>query len=273
MFGELLEAVHGSAPRIHCITNYVTANDCANLLLACDASPIMADEPDEVAEITAQCRGLVLNLGTPNSRKISSMLLAGKCANAHGIPVVLDPVGVGASSLRMKTAQQLLREVHFSTIRGNISEIKALAQAAGAAYGVDAAPGDRVTMETLDPSVRFVQALATQTGSVIAVTGALDLVSGAQRTFCIRNGHPMMSRVTGTGCQLSALTGAFLAANPTAPLNATAAAVCAMGLAGQLAHRRLTAQDGNASYRNYIIDAMYHLTPEQLEQGADYEVR
>lgn len=272
MFQTMLANVRKTRPLVHSITNYVTANDCANILLACGASPIMADDADEVAEITAHCAALDLNLGTPSRRKVDSMLIAGKAANSLRHPVVLDPVGVGASRLRAEAAAQLLHEVKFAVIRGNISEIKALA-ALGGAGGVDAAAADLVTEETLDAAVSFAKAQAKRLGAVIAVSGAVDIVTDGETAYCIRGGHPMMSSVTGTGCQLSALTAAFLAANPGCTLEAAAAAFSAMGYAGELAHARLCEQDGSATYRNYIIDAIFNMTPDMLERGAKYEVR
>lgn len=268
-----LENLRRKAPLIHNITNYVTVNDCANMVLACGASPIMADDREEVEEITSLCAGLNINIGTLNSRTVEAMLLAGRKANALGRPVVLDPVGAGASQFRTQTAQSLLREVHFSVIRGNVSEIKTLAGTQAATQGVDANLADRVTEENLERMIAFAKAFSGKTGAVIAVTGAIDIVCDESRAFVIRNGHPMMSSITGTGCQLSALTAAFVAANPDRILDAAAAAVCTMGLAGEIAHRRLTTQDGNSSYRNYIIDAVYNMTPEQLEEGANYEMR
>ncbi len=273
MFGEMLKNVRASCPLIHNITNYVTVNDCANVVLACGASPIMADDRGEVAEISSLCAGLNLNIGTLNSRTIDSMLLAGKRANELGHPVVLDPVGAGASKLRTETALRLLNEVRFTVIRGNVSEIKVLASGSGSTKGVDADLADRVTEENLDEMLAFAKSFAAKTGAVVAITGAIDLVTDGKTACCIRNGHPMMSSVTGTGCQLSAMTAAFVTANPAQPLEATAAAVCAMGLAGEIAHGRLTKLDGNASYRNYIIDAIYNMTPEMLEKGARYEMR
>ena len=236
---------------------------------------VVGETPDiaEGEEITAICGGLNINIGTLNSRTVTSMLLAGKKANQLGHPVVLDPVGAGASHLRTDTAFRLLREVQFTVIRGNISEIKTLASGAGTTKGVDADVADKVTEENLDSAVAFAKAFAARTGAVIAITGAIDIVADAQKAYCIRNGNAMMSSITGTGCQLSALTAAFVTANPDHPLEAAAAAVCAMGLAGEVAHQRLTPQDGNATYRNYIIDAIYNMTPEQLEKGANYEVR
>lgn len=182
-------------------------------------------------------------------------------------------MGVGASTLRTSTANELLKAVKFTVIRGNISEIKTLAVGTGTTKGVDADIADRVTEENLDEVVAFVKKFAERTGAVIAVTGAIDLVADAKKAYCIYNGHPMMSSITGTGCQLSALTAAFVTANQEHPLEAAAAAVCAMGLAGEIAHERLTSQDGNATYRNYIIDAIYHMDGDELEHGAKFEVK
>lgn len=273
MFQSMLENVRKNCPLIHNITNYVTVNDCANIVLACGASPIMSDDKEEVAEITAVCSGLNINIGTLNERTIKSMLIAGKKANELGHPVVLDPVGAGASGLRTETALQLLREVRFTVIRGNISEIKTLASGSGTTKGVDADVADRVTEENLDDVIAFAKTFAEKTGAVIAITGAIDIVADSEKAYCIRNGHPMMSSITGTGCQLSAMTAAFITANPDHPLEAAAAAVSAMGYAGEVAHSRLSEMDGNSSYRNYIIDAIYNMTPEMLEKGANYEVR
>lgn len=158
-------------PLIHSITNFVTVNDCANILSACGASPIMADDEREAAEITSACDGLCINIGTLSSRTIPSMLAAGKKANELCHPVVLDPVGVGASQFRTDTAFKLLNNIHFSVIRGNISEIKTLALGTGSAKGVDADIADRFTEETLDKAVAFAKSFSEKTGSVIAITG------------------------------------------------------------------------------------------------------
>lgn len=270
---EMLENVRAKTPLIHNITNYVTVNDCANILLACGASPIMSDDLGEVEEITSICGGLNINIGTLNERTIPSMLAAGKKANQLGRPAVLDPVGAGASGLRTQTACRLLEEVKFTVIRGNISEIKTLASGAGTTRGVDADVADAVTEQNLNNAAAFAKKLAENTGAVIAITGAIDIVADRERAYCIRNGHPLMSSVTGTGCQLSAMTAAYVTANPGRPLEAAAAAVCAMGLCGEKAHARMTGLDGNASYRNYLIDAVFRLTGAELESGAKYEVR
>ena len=273
MLKNMLENVRKNCPLVHNITNYVTVNDCANIILACGASPIMADDENEVEEITTICGGLNINIGTLNKRTIASMLKAGKKANELNHPVVLDPVGAGASALRTETATKLLEEVKFSVIRGNISEIKTLALGSGTTKGVDADVADKVTEENLDEIIAFAKAFSAKTGAVIAITGAIDIVADADKAYCIRTGHPMMSSITGTGCQLSAMTTAFVTANQDNPLEAAAAAVSAMGYAGEVAHTRLSEMDGNSSYRNYIIDAIYNMTPEMLENGAKYEVR
>ena len=273
MLGNCLENVRRSTPLVHNITNYVTVNDVANAILACGASPIMSDEPDDVGDITSICGGLNINIGTLNKRSIEAMFVAGAKANALAHPVLLDPVGAGASTLRTNIALTIMKELRLDVIRGNISEIKTLASGAGTTKGVDADVADKVTEENLDSAVAFAKAFAAQTGAVIAITGAIDIVADAHTAYCIRNGNAMMSNITGTGCQLSALTAAFVTANPGHPLEAAAAAVCAMGLAGETAHKRLTPLDGNSTYRNYIIDAIYNMTPDQLEEGANYEVR
>ena len=272
MLKEMLENVRKTCPLIHNITNYVTVNDCANVLLACGGSPIMSDDVDEAEDITSICGGLNINIGTLNQRTIPTMHKAGKKANVLGHPVVLDPVGAGASGLRTQTAKDLIENVKFTVIRGNISEIKALALGTGGARGVDADVSDKVTKENLPQAVAFAKGFARETGAVIAITGAIDIVADGEKAYCIYNGHPMMSSITGTGCQLSSITAAYVTANPETPLEAAAAAVCLMGVCGEKAYARLTAQDGNATYRNYIIDAIYNLTGEELEERAKYDI-
>lgn len=272
MLKKKLENVRERQPLIHNITNYVTVNDCANILLACGGSPIMSDEIDEVEEITSICGGLNINIGTLNRRTIPAMFAAGKKANELGHPVVLDPVGAGASALRTNTAAELVAQVKFTVIRGNISEIKTLATGSGTTKGVDADVADSVTEENLGQAVDFAKAFAAKLNTVIVITGAIDIVANAEKAYCIFNGHPMMSSITGTGCQLSALTAAYVTANPGEELEAAAAAVCAMGVCGEIAYQRLNSQEGNSSYRDYIIDAVYKLDGETLERCAKYKI-
>ena len=269
----MLENVRAKSPLVHNITNYVTVNDVANVLLAAGGSPIMSDDADDVEDITSICGGLNINIGTLNKNTIPSMFLAGKKANALGHIVLLDPVGAGASRLRTDTANRLMQEVRFDAVRGNISEIKTLCTGSGSTKGVDADAVDAVTEANLDNGVQLVKTFAAQTGCIIAVTGAIDLVSDGERCWCIRNGRAEMSRITGTGCQLSALMTAFLVANPDRKLDAAAAAVCMMGLAGEIGWANMQSGDGNSTYRNRIIDAIFNMTGDALEEGAKYELR
>ena len=237
MLSTYLQEVQKKKPLVHCITNYVTVNDCANIVLACGASPIMADDIQEVEDITSICNGLVINIGTLNERTIASMVAAGKKANALGHPVILDPVGAGASNLRTQTVFQLLQEVKFTAIRGNISEIKTVAMGSGTTKGVDADVADEVNEKTLPEVLQFARALAKKTGAVIIITGKQDLLTDGFHSCLISNGHAMMSRITGSGCMLTCLLGAYLAANPTDSFSASVAAVAEMGLAGELAYQ------------------------------------
>lgn len=273
MLGDCLNNVRKNTPLIHNITNYVTVNDVANIILACGASPIMADEPDEAEDITSICAGLNINIGTLNKRTVDSMLLAGKKANELGHILLLDPVGAGASALRTRTALNLLENLKFDVIRGNISEIKTLAMGIGTTNGVDASAADSVTNENLNSSVEFIKNFAQRTGSIIAVTGEIDIVTDGNKSYIIRNGRPEMSKITGTGCQLSGITTAFTAANPDTKLEAVTAAVCAMGIAGEIGWSHMQIGDGNATYRNRIIDAIYNMDSDTLNNMARFEIK
>ena len=272
MLGTYLEKVRTSSPLIHNITNYVTVNDVANALLACGGSPIMADEPEDAEEITCICNGLNINIGTLNARTIDAMFRAGHKAQELGHVLLLDPVGAGASTIRTRTASNLLQALKFDVIRGNASEIKTLVKGSGTTHGVDADKADSVSDDNLAFMVKFVKDFARSSGAIVALTGAIDLVADSERCFAIRNGRPEMGRITGTGCMLSGIMTAFIAANPEHKLEASAAAVCMMGLAGEIGYSRLQEGEGNSTYRNRIIDAIYNMTGEVLDKGAKYEV-
>jgi hydroxyethylthiazole kinase len=273
MLEKTIENVREMVPLVHNITNYVTVNDVANVILACGGSPIMSDEPDDVSDITSICGGLNINIGTLNKRSIEAMVIAGKKSNELGHVVLLDPVGAEASTLRTNTSLKLMKEIKLDVIRGNISEIKTLAMGSGTTKGVDANVSDAVTEENLEQAVAFAKEFSKKTGSIIAVTGAIDLVSDGSRCYVIRNGRPEMGRITGTGCQLSGMMTAFLVANHSNKLAAAAAAVCAMGLAGEIGFMRMEKGDGNSTYRNRIIDAIYNMSSDNLKEGAKYEIR
>ena len=306
MFGDYLDKVRRQKPLIHNITNYVTARDCANILLACGASPIMADDPNEAKEVTEVCNGLTINMGTLNERRLTAMETAGLRANELGKPVVLDPVGAGVSSFRLEAAERLMKKVQFRAIRGNFSEIETLAgilnilsdreeKKNGGGRGVDAAAENVNPTEfpNFEKKIDLVRRLAAKTGAVVAATGTVDLVADAEKVFCIDNGHSMMGRITGAGCQLSALVTAFLAAEDmdmrrraegvfserhaaggmTKDREAVAAAVCMMGLCGEQAYQRMMPADGSGMYGIYLTDAVFSLTSEELERGGRYELR
>lgn len=274
MFEKIYENVNEKTPLVHAITNYVTVNDCANIILACGGSPIMADDCDEVEEITSICNSLVINIGTLNKRTVESMLKAGNRANALKHPVVLDPVGVGASTLRTNTVFKLLGEVRFSVIRGNISEIKTVYQGSGATKGVDADINDAIDENNLDGAVSFAKSLGKKTGAVIAITGAIDIVADSKKAYVIRNGNALMSKITGTGCMLTTVIAAYCGANPDNILDAAAAAVGAMGICGEIAYERLqTVNGGTSAYRGFIIDAMSKMDACVLNGGIKIESR
>lgn len=274
MLKEILENVKNNTPLVHNITNYVTVNDCANILLACGGSPIMADDEGEVEEITSICSGLNINIGTLNKNTIPSMLLAGKKANELSHPIILDPVGAGASTLRTNTAKELLNNVKFSVIKGNISEIKTLMAGSGTTKGVDADIADKVTEENIDDVIKSLKEFSKQTGAVIIVTGEIDIVTDDKDAYIIKNGHAVMSSITGTGCMLSAMTCAYICANIDNMLKACLASVCLMGYAGEKAYEKMVeTKAGNSSFRNYLIDAIYNMSGEELDKGAKYEHR
>jgi len=276
VFFEIIKNVRINTPLVHSITNYVTVNDCANILLACGGSPIMADEPLEVEEITQICDALVINIGTLNNRTIESMVKAGKKANEINIPVVLDPVGVGASKLRTATAFKLLDEVKFTVVRGNMSEMKIIGEGSisSGSRGVDANLADSITEDNLNDVVTYTKSLAKRLGAVVVITGAIDVVADSNKAYVIRNGHYMMSKITGSGCMLTSIIGAYCGSNSDNILDAVAAAVCVMGLCGELAYEKMIQNnDGTSLLRSYLIDFMSKIDDERLDRGAKIEIR
>lgn len=267
---EIADRVRETNPLVHCITNYVTVNDCANALLAVEAAPVMADDRAEIAEITSIAQALLLNIGTLNRRTIASMKRAAKTANKKGIPVILDPVGAGASALRTRTAQDLVRIARPALIRGNASEIATLHAGSGNTRGVDAADTDSGE-DALARTIATAKALARESGAVVAVTGVTDVITDGTRVIIIRNGHPLLARITGSGCMLSCLCAAFCAAAPDRILEAAAAAVGTMGLCGERAATGTavagTALAGTATFRTALIDRLSRITGTELAQG------
>lgn len=270
-FEKQLSLVRERAPLVQCITNFVTVNDCANIVLAAGGSPSMADDVREAAEAVRGAAALVCNLGAIAA--VDAMLAAGKAANELGRPVVLDPVAAGNTALRRQESARLLSGVKFAAIRGNASEIRALARGELTGSGVDVSGEDAVTDATLPRTVETARLLAKQTGAVVAVSGPIDVVTDGEQTVLLRNGCATMARITGSGCMLTSMLGAFCGADPGHPFEATCAAIAAMGVAGDLAEeRRLRNGTGNATFRTDLIDAVFNLTEEQLNRRVQYEV-
>ncbi len=246
-------------PLVHQITNYVVMNETANATLALGALPVMAHAPEEVEEMVGLASALVLNIGTLSERWIEAMLLAGGAASARRIPVVLDPVGAGATAYRTDTAQRILDDVHVTVLRGNAGEVATLVGADAEVRGVESMTSG------LEPA-----ALAREAGSrlglVASVTGPVDHVSDGERVLAVANGHPLLAAVTGTGCMSSALTGCFLAAKPEEPLEAAAEALAALGVAAEDA---AAGADGPGTFHARLYDALAALDPDTLDGRAN----
>ena len=266
-----LTAVREQAPLVQCITNFVTVNDCANIILASGGSPTMSQDIREVEESVRRANALVCNMGAIDFT--DSMILAGREANRLGIPVILDPVAAGGTKLRRETVKRLLEEVNFAVIRGNASEIRYLAGESSTGSGVDVAAEDVITERTISTIVQTAESLAERTGSLIAVSGVFDIITNGTSTVVLRNGCATMARITGSGCMLTSLIGAFCGCRQQDYFPAVCSAVAAMGVCGELAEeRRIKNGTGNATFRTDLIDAVYSLTEEQLSGGIRYEI-
>lgn len=269
-FENVLTAVRKQKPLVQCITNSVTVNDCANIILASGGSPTMASHPLEVEEAVCSVQALVCNMGAID--KVDSMILAGKEANRLKKPVLLDPVGAGGTQLRRDAVKRLLDEVHFSVIRGNASEIRYLAGQQTTGSGVDVSDLDEINEDNLPAAVSMAVGLAEKLGTVIAVSGKIDVISNGREACVLRNGCATMARITGSGCMLTSLIGAFCGSCED-PFLAACSAMAAMGISGEIAEeKRLRSGTGNAAFRNDLIDAVFNLTEEQMKQGVHYEI-
>ncbi|MHC1746741.1 MAG: hydroxyethylthiazole kinase [Negativicutes bacterium] len=257
--GKTLQAVRDKKPLVHHITNYVTVNDCANITLSIGASPVMADDVTEVAEMVSFASALVLNIGTLQTRTIESMLAAGKAAKAKGIPVIFDPVGVGATKLRTRTAEKIICDIAPNVIRGNMSEIKVLLGVEAGIRGVDSIADEQ-------DAVEVVQRLAERLRCVVAVTGKTDVVAGSGQIYAIDNGHPIMAHVTGTGCMATSLVGSFCGAAKD-DVSGTVAGILVMGLAGERAFSSLQGEESVGTFHARLFDEVYNMTTEKILKG------
>lgn len=262
---QLLKGVKTQKPLVHHLTNYVTVNDCANIVLALGGSPVMADDAGEVEEMVGLASALVINIGTLNVRTIAAMLLAGKKANQLGIPVVIDPVGAGATALRTNTALRLLREVKPAVLRGNMSEIKVIAGIDACTRGVDSADDGA-------NGVEIASSLAKNLGCIIAITGLQDVVSDGSRTGLIANGHRFLARVSGTGCMVTSLIGCCAGVTDDYYL-AACAGLITMGLAGQKAAAGLNSNEGIGTFKVKLIDEVHRLTAEDILRDGKFVER
>lgn len=254
---DLLSAVRERRPLVHHITNYVTVNDCANITICAGGAPVMADAPEEAEEMAAVAGALVLNIGTLNKQQIESMILAGGMANDRKIPVILDPVGAGATRFRTETVQRLLDELKISILKGNAGEIGVLAGAGGKVRGVDShgLAGDVVSIA---------KDYARCAKLVVTVSGATDIVTDGKRVLLVGNGHPMMGSISGTGCMAASVTGVFASVTDDM-VKASAAAFAAFGIAGE---RAAAGARGPFTFKTALFDELALLTPSALAKGA-----
>ena len=262
--GNLLNEVRNKKPLVHNITNYVTVNDCANILLAIGASPIMADDIKEAADITKISSALVINIGTLNERTIDSMVASGKKANELNIPVIFDPVGAGASDFRNSTTKRILDEVKISVLRGNMSEIKFISGLEASTKGVDASESDLKSGN--QEGIKVAKDLAKKLNCTVAITGATDIVSDGNRVAVLENGTKMLANVTGTGCMTTALVGAFCGAGRDHFIGAVSG-ITAMGISGEISLEK-AGKIGTGSFHIAIIDSISNLNSEIIENMA-----
>jgi hydroxyethylthiazole kinase len=256
--GDSLRRLREAKPLVHQITNYVVMNETANATLALGALPVMAHAREEVEEMVAIAGALVLNIGTLSPHWVEAMLLAGRAANEHGVPVVLDPVGVGATSYRTETAKRILDEVKVTVLRGNAGEVATL-------VGVDAEVRGVESIDAGGDPAELARTAGAQLGVVASVTGPVDHVSDGDTVIRVENGHPLLASITGTGCMSSAMTGCFLAVNRDRPLEAAAEALIAFGVAGEDA---AAGAKGPGSFHVALYDELAALDPVTLDARA-----
>jgi hydroxyethylthiazole kinase len=256
--GASLRNLREHKPLVHQITNYVVMNETANATLALGALPVMAHAQEEVEEMASVAGALVINIGTLSRHWIEAMLLAGKAANAAGAPVVLDPVGAGATRLRTETSKRILEQVDIAVVRGNAAEIATLAGREAEIRGVE-------SIGAADSGAELAAAAARALGTVVAVTGPVDHVSDGERVLAVSNGHELLGTVSGTGCMSTAVTGSFLAVRRDEPLEGATEALVAFGVAGEDAAEGAA---GPGSFHVRLYDSLYNLDPDALDERA-----
>ncbi|BDB02077.1 hydroxyethylthiazole kinase 2 [Clostridium botulinum] len=253
---QIRQSVKLKKPLIHYITNPISINDCANMILAAGAKPIMAEHPLEVSEITSVSKSLGVNLGNITDNKMKSMLISGKTAYENKIPQVIDLVGVGCSKLRLDYARKFISECHPNVIKGNMSEIKAIYGIKSSAKGIDVGACDIITEQNFDENIKMIKRLSMETGSVVAATGVVDIISNGTHTYIISNGCEVLSMITGTGCMLTGLIASYISSENI--LEGTVLAVALMGICGELSQHA----KGTGSFRNELIDNMFSISDD-----------
>lgn len=266
---ETLKNIREKNALTHCITNSVTINDCANAVLAIGGSPFMAEDAEELQEVVTIADVLVINIGKLSKNQIESMHISSKTANETNTPIILDPVGVGVTELRNKTTMDLIEKYNITAIRGNISEIKAIAKLSGVldesntAKGVDVNADDIITEENLQANGELISTLSRKLNTVILASGPIDILTDGQTTVAIDNGDDMMPLITGSGCMLSSIVGSCIGGSN--PFDGTLVAILAMNIAGEKARAKVEERDeGTGSFRAYLIDYLYKTDSETL---------
>ena len=274
---ETLNDIREKNALTHCITNSVTINDCANAVLAIGGSPFMAEDAEELEEVVTIADVLVINIGKLSKNQIESMRISSKTANETNTPIILDPVGVGVTELRNKTTMDLIENYNITAIRGNISEIKAIAKLSGVldesntAKGVDVNADDIITEENLQANGELISTLARKLDTVILASGPIDILTDGKTTVAIDNGDDMMPLITGSGCMLSSIVGSCIGGSN--PFDGTLVAILAMNIAGERARAKVDERDeGTGSFRAYLIDYLYKTDSETLINESNIKI-
>lgn len=274
---ETLKKIRDKNPLTHCITNSVTINDCANAVLAIGGSPFMAEDAEELEEVVTIADVLVINIGKLSKDQVEAMNISAKTANKTNTPIVLDPVGVGVTDLRNRTTLNLIENYDMAAIRGNISEIKAIAKLVGVidenntAKGVDVNADDIITEENLPANGELIRELAAKLNTTILASGPIDILSDGETTIAIDNGDDMMPLITGSGCMLSSIVGTCVGGST--PLEGSLVAILSMNLAGEKARAKVDEKDeGTGSFRAYLIDYLYKTNTETLVNESNIKI-
>lgn len=261
-FNTLREKLASNSPLIHCITNPISINDCANFVLATGAKPIMAEHPLEVEEITSKANALAVNIGNITDARLKSIELSAKKASELNIPWIIDIVGVNCSKLRFNYVKELLDNLHPSVIKGNMSEIKAISSIENHGKGIDVTKADATTNENISENILIAKNLANKYNTVVIASGKIDIITDGNVVYTVENGCEKMSLVTGTGCILNVLTGTMLSV--AEPLTASVIAATLLGVAGELSD----SNKGTGSFKISLLDIVSTMTSERMIEYA-----